>query len=110
MMTPFPSPNHSERVGGQRPCLIVLHYTALPDALASRARLCDPVHEVSAHWLVDLDGSAEALVDESRRAWHAGVGAWGSFTTTDGAGLASSLGVVAWGLGLLPSRRNRPSR
>lgn len=43
---------------------------------ASRARLCDPVAEVSAHWLVDLDGTAEQLVDESLRAWHAGAGMW----------------------------------
>lgn len=97
-MTPFPSPNHSERVGGQRPCLIVLHYTALPDALASRARLCDPVHEVSAHWLVDLDGSAEALVDESRRAWHAGVGAWGSITDVNSA----SIGIEIQNVGHAP--------
>lgn len=97
-MTPFPSPNHSERVGGQRPCLIVLHYTALPDAAASRARLCDPLHEVSAHWLVDLDGSAEALVDESRRAWHAGVGAWGSITDVNSA----SIGIEIQNVGHAP--------
>jgi N-acetylmuramoyl-L-alanine amidase len=42
----------------------------------ARARLCDPVHEVSAHWLIDEAGRAEALVDETQRAWHAGAGAW----------------------------------
>lgn len=97
-MPPFPSPNHSERVGGQRPCLIVLHYTALPDAAVSRARLCDPVHEVSAHWLIDLDGSAEALVDESRRAWHAGAGAWGSITDVNSA----SIGIEIQNVGHTP--------
>jgi len=94
----FPSPNHGERVGGQRPRLIVLHYTALPDAAASKARLCDPVHEVSAHWLVDLDGRAEALVDESRRAWHAGVGSWGSVTDVNSA----SIGIELQNIGHAP--------
>lgn len=45
-------------------------------AHAARARLCDPVHQVSAHWLVDEAGEAEALVDEAARAWHAGAGTW----------------------------------
>ena len=94
----FPSPNHGERVGGQRPRLVVLHYTALPDAAASRARLCDPVHEVSSHWLVDLDGSVEALVDESRRAWHAGAGSWGSVTDVNSA----SIGIELQNIGHAP--------
>ena len=94
----FPSPNHGVRVGGQRPRLVVLHYTALPDAAASRARLCDPVHEVSSHWLVDLDGSVEALVDESRRAWHAGVGSWGSVTDVNSA----SIGIELQNFGYAP--------
>lgn len=72
------SPNHGERRGGMTPRLVVLHYTAMTSAAEARARLCDPAHEVSAHWLLDVDGRAEALVDESRRAWHAGAGAWGA--------------------------------
>lgn len=57
--------------------MIVLHYTAMADAASARARLCDPLAEVSAHWLIAEDGEAEALVDERMRAWHAGAGAWG---------------------------------
>lgn len=72
----FPSPNHGERRGGQRPELIVLHYTGMADAASARARLCDSEAEVSAHWLVHENGHAEALVPEDRRAWHAGAGAW----------------------------------
>lgn len=69
------SPNHGDR-RGQRPELIVLHYTAMADAASARARLCDPLAEVSAHWLIHESGLTEALVCESRRAWHAGAGAW----------------------------------
>ncbi|WP_265499829.1 N-acetylmuramoyl-L-alanine amidase [Paracoccus beibuensis] len=71
----FPSPNHGDR-RGHRPSLIVLHYTGMIDAASARARLCDPVAEVSAHWLVDEQGRVEGLVSESRRAWHAGAGSW----------------------------------
>jgi N-acetylmuramoyl-L-alanine amidase len=72
-----PSPNHGERRDGLRPTLIVLHYTAMPDAEAALERLCDPVFEVSAHWLIGRDGRLWSLVEEERRAWHAGAGQWG---------------------------------
>ena len=42
----------------------------------ARARLCDPVAEVSAHWLISEAGHAEPLVPEPLRAWHAGAGGW----------------------------------
>lgn len=71
----WPSPNHGDR-RGQRPELIVLHYTGMADAASARARLCDPEAEVSAHWLIDEAGHPEALVPEDRRAWHSGAGAW----------------------------------
>jgi N-acetylmuramoyl-L-alanine amidase len=74
-MSVLPSPNHGERRGGLRPELVVLHFTVLPLDEA-RARLCDPLSEVSVHWLIARDGSTEQLVDESRRAWHAGAGSW----------------------------------
>jgi len=72
----FPSPNHGPRQNGQRPTLIVLHFTGMIDAASARSRLCDPAAEVSAHWLIDEDGATEALVAEDRRAWHAGAGSW----------------------------------
>lgn len=69
------SPNHGDR-RGQRPTLVVLHYTGMADAAQARARLCDPLAEVSAHWLIHESGLTEALVAEDRRAWHAGAGSW----------------------------------
>lgn len=76
-MTHLPSPNFGERRGGLRPSLVVIHYTAMASCAEARDRLCDPAAEVSAHWLVDRDGTALQLVDEAARAWHAGAGAWG---------------------------------
>lgn len=43
---------------------------------AAHARLCDPAFEVSAHYLIDYDGTVHLLVEESARAWHAGAGTW----------------------------------
>lgn len=70
------SPNFGERRGGVKPEFVVIHYTAMESCDAAHARLCDPVHEVSAHYLVDYDGTVHALVDEAMRAWHAGAGLW----------------------------------
>lgn len=71
------SPNHGPRRDGLRPELVVLHYTAMPDAASAERVLCDPAREVSAHWLIARDGTVTALVAEDRRAWHAGAGEWG---------------------------------
>ena len=73
---PHPSPNHGPRRDGLRPSLIVLHYTEMPSAQAALTRLCDPVAEVSAHYLIGRCGTLWSLVPEDRRAWHAGAGRW----------------------------------
>jgi len=69
-----PSPNFNER---KLPVsMIVLHYTGMADGQAALERLCDPVAEVSAHYLVDEDGTIHRLVAEDKRAWHAGKSRW----------------------------------
>lgn len=57
--------------------MIVLHYTAMRDCQAALDRLCAPEFEVSAHYLIGADGTIIQMVDEARRAWHAGAGRWG---------------------------------
>lgn len=57
--------------------MVVLHFTAMADPDASRAWLCTPEAEVSAHYQIDPDGTVWRLVPEALRAWHAGAGAWG---------------------------------
>lgn len=54
----------------------MLHYTAMTDCAAAQRALCDPVREVSAHYLIARDGAVIPLVDEAMRAWHAGAGTW----------------------------------
>ncbi len=48
----------------------------MPCAADALERLCDPAAKVSAHYLIDENGSVVALVPEAARAWHAGVSAW----------------------------------
>lgn len=70
-----PSPNFDSR-GGQIVDMLVLHYTGMKTAQEALDRLCDPTAKVSAHYVVDEDGSIYNLVDEKNRAWHAGVSSW----------------------------------
>lgn len=45
-------------------------------AEAAIERLCDPATKVSAHYVVDEQGTVYRLVAEENRAWHAGVSYW----------------------------------
>jgi N-acetylmuramoyl-L-alanine amidase len=71
-----PSPNHDGRPAGGAIDMLVLHYTGMRTAEEALARLCDPAAKVSAHYVIDEDGTVSALVAEGRRAWHAGVADW----------------------------------
>lgn len=77
-MTPVwrPSPNFGERKDGATPELIVLHYTAMENCDAACRTLCNPDNEVSAHYLIGKDGHVVQMVEENKRAWHAGAGTW----------------------------------
>lgn len=70
------SPNHDARPEGARIDMLVLHYTGMKTAAEAIDRLCDPAAKVSAHYAIDEDGTVWRLVEESRRAWHAGVSFW----------------------------------
>jgi N-acetylmuramoyl-L-alanine amidase len=69
------SPNHAER-GAPRIDMLVLHYTGMRSAADALDRLCDPAARVSAHYLVEEDGTLWRLVPEARRAFHAGISSW----------------------------------
>lgn len=75
-----PSPNHGERRGCERPDMLVLHYTGMPNEREALERLCAPESEVSAHYVVLEAGTLIQCVPESRRAWHAGQAFWAGAT------------------------------
>ncbi len=85
--TDAPSPNFDARRGP--PDILVLHYTGMETAEAAVERLRDREAKVSAHYVVDEDGSILRLVPEERRAWHAGRGAWQGETDVN----AASIGI-----------------
>lgn len=86
-----PSPNHNARPAGRAIDMLVLHYTGMRSAADALARLCDPAAEVSAHYLIDEDGAVYRLVDEARRAWHAGVSCWAGERDINGCSLGIEL-------------------
>lgn len=93
-MTPVlihPSPNHGPRRNGLVPSLVVLHFTAMDTAEAALERLCDPAAEVSAHYMIDEDGGICRMVEEHRRAWHAGAGRWGGIEDVNSASIGIEL-------------------
>ena len=65
--------------------MIVLHYTGMPDCEGALCRLTSPEAKVSAHYCVDEDGTIYRLVDESKRAWHAGKSRWRGVTDVNSA-------------------------
>ncbi len=69
-----PSENFDERGAGVD--MVVLHYTGMQTGAAALDRLCDRASKVSCHYLIEEDGGIFRLVDETMRAWHAGVSSW----------------------------------
>ncbi len=69
------SPNHNERPS-EPVSLIVMHYTGMRSGEEALEWLCSPESQVSAHYLVEENGDVFQLVEEDRRAWHAGVSHW----------------------------------
>lgn len=74
-----PSPHFNDRPWDMEPTLIVVHGTAGTDEgdLDWLTNPAVPVgRRVSYHYLVQRDGTTHRLVDETKRAWHAGESEW----------------------------------
>ena len=72
-----PSPNFTERRGTSKPDMVVIHYTATLSATDALDTLCSSKAQVSSHYLISENGCIFNLVDENKRAWHAGLSHWG---------------------------------
>jgi N-acetylmuramoyl-L-alanine amidase len=79
--------------GPRKPIVIVIHATeqrSVGESLAT-LRSANAQGPVSAHYLVGRSGSLYQLVDEERRAWHAGGGRWGTITDLNSASIGIEL-------------------
>lgn len=84
-----PSPNWNER---KLPIsMIVLHYTGMRTGAEALERMCDPAAEVSAHYMIEENGAVTRLVDEDKRAWHAGRSYWRGITDVNSASIGIEL-------------------
>lgn len=75
------SEHFDERADGVNPSIIVLHYTEIEDVkrvddIFMGREVVGNAGRVSAHYVIDQDGSIIRYVDEDRRAWHAGRSYW----------------------------------
>jgi N-acetylmuramoyl-L-alanine amidase len=83
------SPNWDERA--LPVSMVVLHYTGMQSGAEALDRLCDAAAKVSAHYLVDEDGTVTRLVPEDKRAWHAGKAYWRGITDVNSASVGIEL-------------------
>jgi N-acetylmuramoyl-L-alanine amidase len=90
-ITDRPSPNFDDRAAGVPVDILILHYTGMTSAEAALARMCDPAAKVSAHYCIAEDGTCTRLVDEAKRAWHAGVSAWAGARDINGRSIGIEL-------------------
>jgi N-acetyl-anhydromuramyl-L-alanine amidase AmpD len=83
------SPNHNAR----HAVIVVIHATEQDSVAESlkTLRSSNAGGPVSAHYLVGRGGDIYQLVNEKRRAWHAGGGRWGSITDLNSASIGIEL-------------------
>jgi N-acetylmuramoyl-L-alanine amidase len=95
-----PSPSFDERL--LPVSMVVLHYTGMQDAASAIARLSDQEAKVSCHYLVSEDGKIVRMVDESKRAWHAGSSFWRGITDINSASIGIEIVNPGHELGYRP--------
>ena len=71
-ITTFKSPNFSLRANNSEIKLIIIHYTAISSIDETIKLLCNSKSKLSSHFLISKKGEIFNLVDEEKRAWHAG--------------------------------------
>ncbi|MEM8749108.1 MAG: N-acetylmuramoyl-L-alanine amidase [Pseudomonadota bacterium] len=71
-----PAVNFGERRGVSTPDILMMHYTGMDDGDSAVKWLCCEESGVSCHYLVFEDGEIVQMVEEFRRAHHAGKGGW----------------------------------
>ncbi len=105
MYKEFPSLNYNTRSSLASIKYLIYHYTAC-DLATSLKILCDDksLNPVSAHYLIDENGDIYQLVEEEKRAWHAGKSSWEGHEDIN----SWSIGIELVNPGHGPAYRNFP--
>lgn len=82
-----PAANFEPRKDGQRPNILLMHYTGMDSADRALHWLCAPESRVSCHYLIDEAGRITQMVSEAMRAWHAGEAFWAGETDINSASI-----------------------
>ncbi len=95
--------SYSAKGQNSRVRYLVVHYTALNNMTSLKVLT---QRDVSAHYLItdERRPTVYRLVDENRRAWHAGLGSWYGFTDLN----TGSIGIEIVNLGRLDDGRWMP--
>lgn len=93
------SPNASPRLSHRPIACVVWHATASSTLSSALNWLTSSTSRVSAHYLIDRDGSTWVLVTEDQTAWHAGVSAWRGLEVASGS--VRTLNPVSIGIELV---------
>lgn len=71
----------------RKPNYVIIHHTAQNSCEATFKTFTLPRTQVSAHYVICKDGSVHHMLNDYLRAWHAGVGKWGSLTDINSASI-----------------------
>jgi N-acetylmuramoyl-L-alanine amidase len=73
----------------RRPNLVIIHHTAQNSCEQTLKTFTMPKTQVSAHYVICKNGSIHHMLNDYLRAWHGGIGKWGSLNDIN----SSSLGI-----------------
>lgn len=88
-ITKYQSPNFNHRIKNSEIKFVIIHYTAMISLKESLRHLCDSSSKVSSHFLISKNGDIYKLVNEEKRAWHAGKSCWKNVSDIN----SNSLGI-----------------
>ena len=91
----FKSSNFDNRLNNAKIKYIIIHYTETKSLEEAIKLLTSDTRKVSCHYIIDCNGLIYNLVDESKRAWHAGISCWKKKTDLNN----NSLGIELVNLG-----------
>jgi N-acetylmuramoyl-L-alanine amidase len=87
--------NKGGKLKNAKPRFVVLHYTANGSARSTVEHFKNKSSNVSAHLVVDHDGTTTQMVPFNERAWHAGLSSWKGLTGLNS--YSVGIEIVNWG-------------